>query len=131
MAIPTESAGRWRGADVIDASGEKVGTVEEIYLDQESDQAEWALVRTGLFSGRSSFVPLVEATPDGDRLRVPYEKDRIKDAPRIDPDHELSQDEERELYAFYGMGYSESESGSGLPELGDDDAGGSEDSPDG
>jgi len=102
-----ETVAQWRGADVIDASGDKVGTVEEIYLDQETDQPEWALVKTGMFGSKSTFVPLSGATPDNDTLRVRYEKDQIKDAPKIDPDQELSQSEERELYQHYGMGYSE------------------------
>ena len=107
MTMSTESVAQLRGADVIDASGDKVGTVEEIYLDQESGQPEWALVKTGLFGSKSTFVPLSGATPQDDSLRVQYEKDRIKDAPQIEPDQQLSQSEERELYEHYGMGYGE------------------------
>jgi uncharacterized protein (TIGR02271 family) len=105
MTMSTETVAQWRGADVIDASGDKVGKVEEIYLDQETDQPEWALVKTGMFAGKSSFVPLSGASPEGDNLRVGYEKDQIKDAPKIDPDQELSQEEEQELYQHYGMSY--------------------------
>jgi uncharacterized protein (TIGR02271 family) len=104
MTTSMETAAQWRGANVIDASGDKVGKVEEIYLDQETDQPEWALVKTGLF-GKSSFVPLTGASPDGDDLRVQYEKSQISDAPKIDPDQELSQQEEQDLYAHYGMSY--------------------------
>jgi uncharacterized protein (TIGR02271 family) len=108
MTMSTESVAQLRGADVIDASGDKVGTVEEIYLDQESGQPEWALVKTGMFGSKSTFVPLSGASPQEDSLRVQYEKDQIKDAPKIDPDQQLSQSEERELYQHYGMGYAES-----------------------
>ena len=111
MTMSTENVAQLRGADVIDPSGDKVGKVEEIYLDQQSDQPEWALVKTGLFGGKSSFVPLQGASPDGDTLRVQYEKAQIKDAPQIDEGQELSQEEERELYAHYGLGYDESQSG--------------------
>ncbi len=111
MTMTTETVAQLRGADVIDASGDKVGTVEEIYLDQETGQPEWALVKTGMFGGKSTFVPLSGATPQDDTLRVQYEKDQIKDAPKIDPDQELSQSEERELYAHYGMGYGEADGG--------------------
>ena len=116
--MSTESVAQWRGADVIDQDGDKVGTVEEIYLDQETDKPEWALVKTGLFGSKSTFVPLAGATPEGDNLRVPYGKERIKDAPKIDPEQELSQSEEHELYSFYGMEYGESRSDTGLPEGG-------------
>jgi uncharacterized protein (TIGR02271 family) len=118
MTMSTESVAQWRGADVIDQEGDKVGTVEEIYLDQETDKPEWALVKTGLFGSKSTFVPLTGASPDGDNLRVPYDKERIKDAPKIDPEQELSQSEEQELYSFYGLDYGESRSDSGLPEGG-------------
>jgi uncharacterized protein (TIGR02271 family) len=107
MTMTTETVAQLRGADVIDASGDKVGTVEEIYLDQETNQPEWALVKTGMFGGKSTFVPLSGATPQDNTLRVQYEKNQIKDAPKIDPDQQLSQSEERELYAHYGMGYAE------------------------
>src|SRR5215213_10873682 len=106
MTMSMESVAQLRGADVIDASGDKVGTVEEIYLDQESGQPEWALVKTGLFGSKSTFVPLSGAQPEDDTLRVRYEKAQIKDAPKIDADQQLSQSEERELYQHYGLGYS-------------------------
>ena len=110
MTMSMETAAQWRGAEVIDASGDKVGKVEEIYLDQETDQPQWALVKTGMFGGRSTFVPLTGANADGEQLRVQYEKAQIKDAPNVDPDQELSQDEEQQLYAHYGMGYGDSHS---------------------
>ena len=118
MTMSTESVAQWRGAGVIDQDGDKVGTVEEIYLDQQTDKPEWALVKTGMFGAKSTFVPLAGATPEGDNLRVPFQKDRIKDAPKIDPEQELSQQEEQELYSFYGMDYGESRSDTGLPEGG-------------
>jgi uncharacterized protein (TIGR02271 family) len=118
MTMSTESVAQWRGAEVVDASGDKVGKVEEIYLDQQTDQPEWALVKTGLFGSKSTFVPLAGANPDGDTLRVPYEKDQIKDAPRIDPEQELSRQEEQQLYQHYGVSYGQTHSDSGLPEGG-------------
>ena len=115
MTMSMETAAQWRGADVLDQDGDKVGKVEEIYLDQQTDQPEWALVKTGLFGSKSTFVPLTGANEDGDKLRVPFEKSQIKDAPKIDAEQELSQEEERELYSHYGMDYSQSQSETGLP----------------
>ena len=105
-----------RGQDLFDRNGDKIGRIEEIYLDQETDQPEWALVNTGLFGTRSTFVPLAEASSEGGALRVPYEKDQVKDAPNIDADAELSQDQEASLYRHYGLEYSEQPSDTGLPE---------------
>ena len=107
-----------RGQELADRDGDRIGNIEEIYLDTQTDQPEWALVNTGLFGTKSTFVPLKDATREGEALRVPFEKSQVKDAPRVDPDGKLSQREEAELYRHYGLEYSESESGSGLPEGG-------------
>jgi len=106
----------WHGRTVVATDGDKLGKVEEIYFDQETDRPEWALVNTGMFAGKSSFMPLEGATSDGEQVTAPYTKDQVKDAPKIDPDGALSQPEEAELYRHYGVDYGESRSGSGLPE---------------
>ena len=61
-------------------------------------------VRTGLFGKKESFVPLQDATLEGDRLEVPFAKDKVKHAPSIDQDGQLSPDDEDELYRYYGSG---------------------------
>src|SRR5215210_6256096 len=109
-----------RGQDLYDASGDKIGKIDEIYLDADTGAPEWALVNTGMFGTKSTFVPLRDATDDGGNVRVPYEKAQVKDAPKVDPDGELSQQQEAELYRHYGLDYSESRSDSGLPEGGAD-----------
>jgi uncharacterized protein (TIGR02271 family) len=109
---------QFRGQDLSSRDGEKIGSIEEIYLDAETNEPEWALVNTGLFGTKSTFVPLRDASEAEGALRVPFDKSTVKDAPKIDPDGELSQREEAELYRYYGMEYSEAGSGSGLPEGG-------------
>jgi uncharacterized protein (TIGR02271 family) len=95
----------WQGATMVDRDGGRVGTIEDIYVDDQSGQPEWALVNTGLFGTKSTFVPLAQANPAGDDVRVPYEKQLIKDAPRIDPDQHLSEAEEQPLWRHYGLEY--------------------------
>ena len=107
-----------RGDNLHDRDGDKLGKIEEVYLDAETGAPEWALVNTGLFGTKSTFVPLRDASDDGGILRVPYEKAQVKDAPSMDSDGELSQQQEAELYRHYGLEYSESRSDSGLPEGG-------------
>jgi uncharacterized protein (TIGR02271 family) len=114
----------WRGRTVVDRDGEKIGKLDEIYVDRQTDEPEWALVNTGLFGTKSSFVPLKGATSAGDDVRVAYAKDQVKDAPSIDPDGELSQQEEEGLYRHYAIDYSEQRSGSGLPRATSRDPGG-------
>ena len=108
----------WHGRTVVDTDGGKLGRIEEIYFDLETDRPEWALINTGMFGGKSSFMPLKGATSDGGHVIAPYSKDQVKDAPRVDPDGVLSQPEEAELYRHYGVDYGESRSDSGLPEGG-------------
>jgi uncharacterized protein (TIGR02271 family) len=110
----------WRGQALTDADGSKIGTIEEIYLDADSGQPEWALVHTGMFGTKRNFVPLREASESDQGVTAPYTKDQVKDAPAIDPDGQLSQREEGELYRHYGLEYSEERSDSGLPEGGAD-----------
>jgi uncharacterized protein (TIGR02271 family) len=95
----------WQGATMVDRDGDRVGTIDAIYVDDQSGQPEWALVNTGLFGTRSTFVPLAQATSSGDQVQVPYEKRLIKDAPRMDPDGHLSEAEEQELWRHYGLDY--------------------------
>jgi uncharacterized protein (TIGR02271 family) len=106
----------WRGRDIIDADGEKVGALEELFRDEHTQEPEWAVVRTGMFGTKLSFVPIQGAEPRGEDVQVLFSKAQIKDAPRIDDsDGQLSQDEEARLYDHYGLNYSEHRSDSGLP----------------
>jgi len=102
----------WRGHDLYDRDGDKIGKIEEIYLDQETDKPEWALVNTGLFGSKSTFVPIAGADMSEGQIRVPFEKSHVKDAPKMDPNGELSQDEEAQLYEYYGMDYGQGRSDS-------------------
>ena len=72
----------WRGHDVVDPSGDKIGEIEDIYLDEQTDQLEWLAVRTGLYGRRVSFVPLAEAQPSGDYVAVLGRLARLR--PQVD-----------------------------------------------
>ena len=106
MAETTE-AYDWRGRELIDAHGEKVGTVAEIYEDGQSGKPEWALVKGGLFGSKKHFVPLAGASPDGESVRVTVTKDQVSGAPAVEADQELSQSQERELFENYGVPYTD------------------------
>jgi uncharacterized protein (TIGR02271 family) len=116
MAAPSiETAQRWQGRTMVDPAGDKLGTIDAIYLDDETGQPEWALVYTGLFTAKTTFVPLVQAQDIGDSVQVPYDKQQVIDAPSMEAGGQLSQDEEAELYRHYGLDYSQHRSDSGLP----------------
>jgi uncharacterized protein (TIGR02271 family) len=105
----------WQGRTMVDPAGDKLGTIDAIYLDDETGQPEWATVTNGLFTAKTAFVPLAQAQPMGDSVQVPYDRQQVTDAPSMPADGSLSQDEEAQLYRHYGLDYTESRSDSGLP----------------
>ena len=112
----------WQGRTMVDPAGDKLGTIDAIYLDDETGQPEWATVTRGLFSAKAAFVPLAQAQAMGDSVQVPYDKQQVTDAPSMEADGSLSQDEEAQLYRHYGLDYSEHRSDSGLAAGTDRDA---------
>jgi PRC-barrel domain len=116
MATPSiETARGWRGRVMVDRDSNKIGEVVDIYLDNETDRPEWAVVRTGLFGMRSTFVPLAEAREVGDELQVAQQRLQVKEAPNIESDGQLSAAEEAELYRHYGLDYDTVTLDSGAP----------------
>jgi len=91
--------------NVIDSDGDKVGTVGQVYLDDQTGQPAWVTVKTGLFGTKETFVPISQAQTQGQDVRVPFDKDTIKGAPNVDVDQHLSPEDEAELYRYYGLSY--------------------------
>ncbi len=91
------------GATVTGSNGDKIGKVDEVYLDNTSGQPEWVSVKTGLFGSNVSLIPLSQATVSGDTVTVPFDKSFVKDAPHHDPGRELSPSDEDDLYRYYGI----------------------------
>jgi sporulation protein YlmC with PRC-barrel domain len=73
MTHPTHGFLASQGAAVYDRAGTKIGTVEDIHLNRQTNEPVWAAVKTGWFGIKLNFVPLAEATQAGSDLRVPYE----------------------------------------------------------
>ena len=85
------------------SNGDKIGTIEDVFLDRHTGEPEWATVKTGLFGLKSTFVPIREAEVTGDNeVRVPFQKEQVKNAPRIEADGQLTPDQERQLWDHYG-----------------------------
>ena len=101
----TEAYG-WHGRTLKDRNGDKIGKIDELYVDDNTDKPEWALVNTGLFGSKSSFVPIAGASPEGEDVVVQVEAQQVKDAPKMAPDGQLSEQEEAELFRHYGIDYT-------------------------
>jgi uncharacterized protein (TIGR02271 family) len=92
------------GTDVYGTDDSKIGTVGQVYVDNDTHAPTWVTIRTGLFGSSESFAPLDDATFESGVVRVAYDKSFVKDAPRVESDGDISEDEEGSLYSYYGNG---------------------------
>jgi uncharacterized protein (TIGR02271 family) len=95
--------GTLSGATVRSASGDKIGTAAQVYVDDQTGRPEWVTVKTGLFGTKESFVPLAASRFDGTDLVVDASKQQVSDAPKVDDDGHLSEQDEAEIYRYYGI----------------------------
>lgn len=93
-----------RNGNVVGSDGEKIGSIGQLYADDDTGEPTWVTVKTGLFGTSQSFVPVEGAHSQGDDLVVPYTKEHVKDAPRVDVDGHLTPEEEDRLYTYYDRG---------------------------
>jgi sporulation protein YlmC with PRC-barrel domain len=88
------------GHDVYDPEGQRIGQVGAVYVDGSTREPQWVTVRTGLFGGRETFVPLRGASNDHSGLRVGVPMATVKDAPQAPlPDDAAAV----ELFRHYGL----------------------------
>jgi hypothetical protein len=92
-AIAAEDIKQWRGEDVLHPHGEKLGKLDEVYYDTETDMPGFAAVKSGLLGKQITLVPLAAATVGHDYVRVTAGKEHFKNAPSFDPDAELTADD--------------------------------------
>ena len=91
------------GATVRSASGDKIGTVAQVYVDDRTSQPEWVTVKAGRLGAKESFVPLAASRFDGGELVVDASKKEVSAAPKIDDEGHLSEQDEAEIYRYYGI----------------------------
>jgi PRC-barrel domain protein len=104
MSISTDDLGRiTQQTTVLTADGDKLGTINQIYTSDTTGEPAWVTLKTGLFGSQESFVPLADASFEGDDIRVPVSKQQVHDAPRVDADGHLSVEEEDNLYRYYSL----------------------------
>lgn len=96
-------------ATVFSQDGEKVGRISDVYFDNTTGRPAWVTVRTGLFGTHETFVPLAGAHLADEILRVPFDRDTVKSAPRVEANGDLSSEEEVNLFRYYGIDYEPQE----------------------
>lgn len=107
-----------KGHPLYDREHNKLGGIEEIFLDEVTNEPEWIAVSMGgMLGGGTHVVPVDGLEPEGDGLRAPFTKEQISSTPKIDTD-EITRETERELYRAYGMEPSERRSPSVMGQSG-------------
>lgn len=111
---------------IYDAEGKKIGEARHVFLDERTGEPEWATVRTGLFGTQETFVPIHEGRVVDDYLEVPVPRTKVRDAPHMDVSKgRLTEQQERELYNFYGFDWDDTSAIGGEPAAGGTGAAGS------
>ena len=110
-------APRWQGRELVDRLGHKVGRIEALFADAETQTAVWAAVRTGLPSTRRTLVPITQARPVGERAHVPFDKQHMMQGPRFfEPDNVVARAEHARLCRHYGIARAQTRPDDGTPE---------------
>jgi hypothetical protein len=116
MMVTHRNIAEWHGKQLIDRDGQKIGKLEDVYVDVETDEPVFGTVKEGFaFIGRHlTFVPLAGITIGPNSLQVPVSKEQIKEAPNIETEgDELSQADESNLYHHYQLNYTAPDTESG------------------
>jgi uncharacterized protein YrrD len=97
----------WHGKLLVDVNGEKIGKLEDVYVDVETDVPQFATVKEGFIGRHLTFVPLGGISAGPDELRVAVTKEQVQDAPNIEQHgEELSQADESSLYHHFELNYT-------------------------
>lgn len=93
----------WIGANLYNIAGDKVGTVGDIYCDDDTGEPEFVTVATDLIGTKTGIIPIAGSAPYEDGLRVPFTTDQINDAPTINTDDQLDKHDQQQLHAHYDL----------------------------
>jgi hypothetical protein len=97
----------WRGRDLLDRDGGRIGRLEDVYVDIETDQPQFGTVKEGFIDKHLTFVPLTSVTIGPEGLQVAVTKQQVKDAPNMEHEGEaLTQADESLLYHYYQLNYT-------------------------
>jgi uncharacterized protein (TIGR02271 family) len=114
MQGTTSNTDQLFGYDVRTQDGENIGSVDNVWVDDATDQTEFIGVKTGWLFGKTHVIPTADAQISGNTITIPYTKDQIENAPSFDTDAEISPAEEEQVYGYYGLDRSTAPSPSGL-----------------
>ena len=97
----------WHGKMIVDRNGEKIGKLQDVYVDVETDEPQFGTVKEGFIGRHLTFVPLAGVQIGPEDLQVTVTKDQVRSAPDIElHGEELSQADESALYHHFEMNYT-------------------------
>jgi uncharacterized protein YrrD len=97
----------WHGKMLVDRDGEKIGKLQDVYVDVETDEPQFGTVKEGFIGRHLTFVPLAGIKVGPDSLQVAVSKEQVRDAPNLEQHgEELSQADESALYHHYELNYT-------------------------
>jgi len=100
--ITIEEADSWIGRTAVDNTGEQIGVITQIWVDDASGQPEWASVKSAALRGREALVPLAGAAARGGGRQFAYSKEEIVEAPHVAQDGRLGVEDKERIAAYYG-----------------------------
>jgi hypothetical protein len=101
--VQVERVEEWVGQEVVDPDGEKVGKLEDVFFDLQSETPTLGAVKAGLLGRKVYIVPLAGASLGREHVRVAFAAQDVKDAPAVGDDGELTGSDEQKLFAHYGI----------------------------
>jgi sporulation protein YlmC with PRC-barrel domain len=109
-----QNIAEWHGTTILDLNGDKIGKLEDVYVDVETDEPMFGTVKEGMLGRHLTFVPLPGVEIGPDNLRVDVSRDKVREAPNIElHGEELAQEDESALYHYYGLNYTPPDTESG------------------
>jgi sporulation protein YlmC with PRC-barrel domain len=93
----------WHELDVVSSDGGSVGKLIDVYVNNETGDAEFLLVAGGFLHNRLHLAPADGASRTDDTVTLAVTKEAVDHAPHIAADGDLTTDEERQLYEHYGL----------------------------
>jgi hypothetical protein len=112
--VQHQDLSEWRGSDLVDRDGERIGALQDVYFDVESDEPQFGTVKEGWLGRHLTFVPLIGVTVGPGSLQVTTNKEQIKSAPNIALEgDELTGEDESTLYHHYQLNYTPPDTASG------------------
>ena len=97
----------WHDKMLIDRNGEKIGKLQDVYVDVETDVPQFAAVKEGIIGRHLTFVPLGGIQVGPNDLQVAVTKEQVRSAPDIEMHgEELSQADESTLYHHFELNYT-------------------------